>query len=77
MSTTGTFPGIRIADMPDLDPVTDTSLFVGERAGSGLFTAAALKAYLFENLFGNLPTSDAGLQSGDIWNNGGFVCIVR
>ena len=72
MSTTGTFPGIRIADMPDLGPVTDTSWLVGEHAGSGLFTLAALKAYLF----GNLPTSDAGLQPGDLWDNGGFLCVV-
>ena len=72
MSTTGTFPGIRIADMPDLGPVTDASLLVGERAGSGLFTLAALKAYLF----GNLPTSDVGLPSGALWDNGGFICLV-
>ena len=63
---------IRIADMPDLGPVTDTSSFVGEHAGSGRFTAAALKAYLF----GSLPTSNAGLPSGALWNNGGFLCVV-
>ena len=33
--TTGTFPGIRIFDMPDLGAVTDTSSLVGEHAGSG------------------------------------------
>lgn len=26
--------------------------------------------------FLNLPTSDAGLPSGRIWNNGGFLCVV-
>jgi hypothetical protein len=43
--TTGTFPGIRIFDMPDLGPVSDTSSVVGERAGSGRFSALALRTY--------------------------------
>lgn len=64
---------IRIADMPDLGAVTDLSSFVGEHAGSGRFMATAIKAYLF----GNLPTGDVGLPSGALWNNGGFICIVR
>jgi hypothetical protein len=43
--TTGTFPGVRIADMPDLGTVTDNSSLVGEHAGSGRFSAPALRAY--------------------------------
>ena len=44
--TTGTFPGVRIVDMPDLGAVTDNSSFVGEHAGSGRFTATALCGYI-------------------------------
>jgi hypothetical protein len=44
--TTGTFPGVRIVDMPDLGAVTDSSSVVGERAGSGRFTAKALRTYI-------------------------------
>ena len=44
--TTGTFPGVRIVDMPDLGTVTDTSSVVGERAGSGRFSAIALRNYV-------------------------------
>jgi hypothetical protein len=36
---------IRIVDMPDIGAVTDTSSFVGERAGSGRFSAVALRNY--------------------------------
>ena len=43
--TTGTFPGVRIADMPDLGAVNDASSFVGERAGSGRFAAPQFRAY--------------------------------
>ena len=44
--TNGTFPGVRIVDMPDLGAVTDSSSVVGERAGSGRFTAKALRTYI-------------------------------
>jgi hypothetical protein len=44
--TTGTFPGVRIVDMPDLGVVSDTSSVVGERAGSGRFSAPALRNYV-------------------------------
>jgi len=44
--TTGTFPGVRIADMPDLGSFTSGSSVVGELAGSGRFSAAALQAYM-------------------------------
>jgi hypothetical protein len=57
--------------MPDLGAVTDSSSFVGERAGSGRFMASAIRDYLF----GGLPTSDTGLPVGALWNNGGFLCL--
>jgi hypothetical protein len=41
---------IEIDDMPDLGAVSDTSYVVGERAGSGLFSAAALRAYCAANV---------------------------
>ena len=44
-TTTGTFPGVRIVDMPDLGAVTDTSSLVGEHAGSGRFGATAFRNY--------------------------------
>lgn len=37
---------IRIVEMPDLGAVNDSSSVVGERAGSGRFTAPALKTYI-------------------------------
>ena len=43
MSTT--ISGVPIVDMPDLGAVSDTSSVVGERAGSGRFSATALRAY--------------------------------
>jgi hypothetical protein len=45
MSTTTTYTGVRIADFPDLGAVSDNSSIVGEHAGSGLFSAPALKRY--------------------------------
>ena len=45
MSTTTTYTGVRIVDMPDLGPVTDAVSLVAEHAGSGRVMAAALKAY--------------------------------
>jgi hypothetical protein len=44
--TTGTFPGVRIVDMPDLGPFNSASSLVGERAGSGRFSATGLTNYL-------------------------------
>ena len=44
--TTGTFPGVRITDMPDLGAPSSTSSVVGERAGSGRFTMNALRDYV-------------------------------
>ena len=48
--TDGTFPGVRIIDMPDLGAVSDTSIIVGDRAGSGTFTAPALRDYVAAGL---------------------------
>ncbi len=48
--TNGTFPGVRIVDMPDLGVISDSSSFVGERAGSGRFSALALRDYATANL---------------------------
>jgi hypothetical protein len=45
-TTTGTFPGVRIYDLPDLGVVTDTTSFVSEKAGSGRISALALRDYM-------------------------------
>jgi pectate lyase-like protein len=45
LSTTITYTGIRIVDMPDLGAVTDTSSVVGEHAGSGRFSAPQFRNY--------------------------------
>jgi hypothetical protein len=65
---------IRIVEMPTLGAVNDSSLVVGERAGSGLFTATALRSYVLDGT--KLPTSATGLPIGAFWNNGGVVCVV-
>jgi hypothetical protein len=39
-------PNINIPALPDVSPVTDASLFVMERAGTGRVTAAALRSYV-------------------------------
>jgi hypothetical protein len=62
MSTTFAYEGVRIADMPDLGAVSDTSSVVGERAGSGLFSAQALRTYVFPSL-GTIAAL-RGLSSG-------------
>jgi archaellin len=55
--TTGTFPGVRIADMPNLGVITDNSWFVGEHAGSGLFSAPAFRDYITGSIFSWGPTN--------------------
>ena len=42
--------GVRIVDMPDLGVVDDTSSVVGERAGSGQFSALALRDYVLASV---------------------------
>ncbi len=44
--------GVRIVDMPDLGLVTDTTSFVGERAGSGRFSAQAVRDYAIAGISG-------------------------
>jgi hypothetical protein len=53
--TTGTFPGVRIVDMPDLGAVNDASSMVGERAGSGRFAATAFRSYVSSYIAAGLP----------------------
>lgn len=43
---------VRIEDLPALGGVTDTSLFVGEHAGSGLFSAGAVRDYCIAGIHG-------------------------
>ena len=42
----------------------------GNLAGPGNLTVAGLLT------LPNLPTSNAGLPPGTLWNNGGFVCVA-
>jgi hypothetical protein len=48
--TTGTFPGVRIVDMPDLGAVSDTTSVVAEKAGSGRINALALRNYSIQTV---------------------------
>jgi len=53
--TTGTFPGVRIVDMPDLGTFTADSSIVGEQNGSGRFGASGLSGYFLSlNAGGNV-----------------------
>lgn len=54
-STDAPFGGVRIVDMPDLGAVTDASSVVGEKAGSGRFSAPALLNYISSGLPDPLP----------------------
>src|SRR4029077_13942030 len=56
----GSYTGFPIANvtvpsLPDLGGVTDASMLVGERAGTGRFAASALRAYV---LSGTLTVTD-------------------
>lgn len=64
--TTGTFPGVRIVDMPDLGAVTDTSSMVGERAGSGRFAATALRDYVVAASAYPLPVTLFGARGDGV-----------
>lgn len=63
---------VRIADMPDLGAVTDDSSFVGEHAGSGRFSALALKSYLTPpaSSFVSSVSTGTGLTGGPITTTG-------
>ena len=45
-SSDAPYGGVRIVDMPDLGAFTDASSVVGEKAGSGRFSAPAISGYL-------------------------------
>ncbi len=70
MSTT--IGGVRIVDMPDLGAFTDSSSVVGEHAGSGRFSAVALRSYaggggnVGRNLLHN-PLFQVGQRGGGPW----------
>jgi hypothetical protein len=48
-------PGVRISEMPDLGAVTDATLFVSEKTGSGLISAMALRDYANAAVPGAIP----------------------
>jgi hypothetical protein len=50
--------GVRIVDMPDLGAVTDDTSFVGEHAGSGRFSATALRSYVGTSPSGTVTFTD-------------------
>jgi pectate lyase-like protein len=59
MSTTTTYTGVRIVDMPDLGAVSDTSSVVGEHLGSGRFAATALRDYVNNSAMYTAPGAGA------------------
>jgi hypothetical protein len=65
MSTTTAYSGVRIFDLPDLGAVSDTSSVVGERAGSGLFSAPAMRTYMSAIVAANLEAETAARIAGD------------
>ena len=67
MSTT--IGGIRIVDMPDLGGVDDTSSMVGERAGSGRFSATALRSYIGANY---VPLSGGAVANAGVFDGNGM-----
>lgn len=78
-----TINGVPIGDMPDLGSVNDNSSVVGEHAGSGRFSAPALRSYVLTGLnLAGLPQAQpgglppVGAVTGDVFINGGFLCIA-
>lgn len=73
--------GVRIIDMPDLGTVTDSSIVVGDLAGSGTFRATALRDYITAGIVGGPdPTqpplgavTDASKFFGDKSGSGTFT----
>ena len=57
--------GIRIVDMPDLGEVDDTSSMVGKRAGSGRFSATALRSYIGANY---VPLSGGAVANAGVFD---------
>ena len=70
---------IRIVDMPDIGAVTDTSSFVGEHAGSGRFTAPALRSYTTASLtfstMSALRANASAKTSGTAVSVGGYYTV--
>jgi len=66
MSTT--VGGIRIEDMPDIGAITDDSSVVGEHAGSGRFSAPALRAYTMIQT-GIVNVRDYGARGDGVTND--------
>ena len=65
MSTTTS--GVRMIDMPDLGAVSDSSSVIGERAGSGRFSAPALKAYATAGFVPEAPSGTAYGRWDGVW----------
>ena len=76
---------IRVIALPDLGTVTDAGSFVADQnVSTGRFTAPAIRSYVLGtpvNLAG-LPHAQpdgsppVGAVTGDIYINGGFLCIA-
>lgn len=74
--TTVLLDGVRIADMPDLGAVTDSSSFVGEHAGSGRFLAPAVRVYS-RAPYGELWLTDFGADpTGVAFSDAAFAAFV-
>lgn len=72
--------GLNIPELPDVSPVTDTSLFIMERAGTGRIPATALRAYLASTVlkFANiaaLRANTVGSVSATAVQVGGYYAI--
>ena len=63
MSTT-VVGGVPIIGMPDLGAVNDAASFVGERAGSGRFSAVSLQAYMGAGIISQSATAHFWAQDG-------------
>jgi hypothetical protein len=72
MSVTITTPGIRVANLPDLGVFNDDSSVVGERAGSGRFSAGAILTYV--NLsFGSIAALRLNARVSAVTNVTGYA----
>ena len=57
---------IRIVEMPNLGALNDSSLLVGELAGSGLFSATALRTYINGGLTPYVPLAGVTPMTGPL-----------
>jgi hypothetical protein len=77
---------IRVIALPDLGTVTDAGSFVADQnVSTGRFSAPAIRSYVWSgpvNLAG-LPQAQpdgsppAGAIKGDLYINGGFICVAQ